>query len=111
MLKAAAAFSGFSVNDQARAKEFYTKTLSLELSDETMGLDLKLPGGGSLFIYPKDDHQPATFTVLNFVVEDIDSAVDQLISAGVKFEIYDNMPAKQEKKVLPAAWSPAKART
>ena len=98
MLGAAAAFSGFSVDDQARAKEFYTNTLGLELSDETMGLNLKLPGGGSLFIYPKDDHQPATFTVLNFVVDNIDTAVDQLASAGVDLEHYDNMPAKPDEK-------------
>lgn len=98
MFKAVAAFSGFSVNDQAKAKEFYTKILGLELSDETMGLDFKLQGGGSLFIYPKDDHQPATFTILNFVVEDIDKAVDQLASSGVKFEHYDNMPSPQDEK-------------
>jgi catechol 2,3-dioxygenase-like lactoylglutathione lyase family enzyme len=100
MFKATAAFSGISVDDQAKAKEFYTSTLGLELSGETMGLDLKLPGGGSLFIYPKDDHQPATFTVLNFVVENIDTAVEQLQSAGVKFEVYDNIPGGQDEKAI-----------
>lgn len=84
-----AAFSGFSVDNQTKAKEFYTKTLGLKLDDETMGLNLSLPGGGKLFIYPKDDHQPATFTVLNFVVDDIDEAVDDLKSKDVKFEQYD----------------------
>ena len=98
MFKAEAAFSGFSVNDLAKAKEFYSKTLGLESGDETMGLELKLPGGGSLFLYPKEDHQPATFTVLNFVVSSIDDAVDQLKESGVSFEIYDNMPAKQDEK-------------
>jgi catechol 2,3-dioxygenase-like lactoylglutathione lyase family enzyme len=98
MFKAQAAFSGLSVDDQAKAKDFYTKTLGLELSDESMGLNFKLPGGGGLFIYPKDDHQPATFTVLNFVVEDIDAAVDKLTASGVKFEHYDNMPAKPDDK-------------
>lgn len=98
MFKAAAAFSGFSVSDQAKAKDFYTKTLGLELTDESMGLNFKLPDGGSLFVYPKDDHQPATFTVLNFVVADIDEAVDSLAAAGVQFEHYDNMPAKPDEK-------------
>lgn len=98
MFKAVAAFSGFSVNDQAKAKEFYTKILGLELQDDQMGLNFKLPGGGSLFIYPKEDHQPATYTVLNLVVEDIDQAVDELTSQGVQFEHYDNMPFKQDEK-------------
>lgn len=92
------AFSGFSVNDQEKAKDFYTKTLGLELQDEQMGLNLKLPGGGSVFIYEKPDHQPATFTVLNFAVEDIDKAVDELTAQGVRFERYDNMPFKQDEK-------------
>jgi hypothetical protein len=92
MLKAEASFSGFSVDDQAKAKDFYTKILGLEVTDESMGLNFKLPGGGGLFIYPKDDHQPATFTVLNFVVSNIDEAVDNLSASGVSFEHYDNMP-------------------
>ena len=98
MLEAQAAFSGFSVDDQAKAKEFYSNTLGLELTDESMGLNFKLPGGGSLFIYPKDDHQPAAFTVLNFVVDDIDKAVGGLTNSGVQFEHYDNMPAKPDEK-------------
>lgn len=98
MLKAQAAFAGLSVDDLAKAREFYTKTLGLELSDDKMGLNLELPGGGGLFIYDKPNHQPATFTVLNFVVENIDQAVDSLTAAGVKFEHYDNMPAKPDEK-------------
>jgi catechol 2,3-dioxygenase-like lactoylglutathione lyase family enzyme len=98
MFKAQAAFAGISVNDLAAAKEFYAKALGLELADEKMGLDFELPGGGGLFIYDKPDHQPATFTCLNFVVGNIDEAVDALVSAGVKFEHYDNMPAKQDEK-------------
>jgi catechol 2,3-dioxygenase-like lactoylglutathione lyase family enzyme len=89
MFKAKAAFSGISVNDLEKAKEFYTKTLGLELKDDKMGLQLHLPGGGTLFIYPKDNHEPATFTVLNFVVSDIDEAVDALTKEGVKFEKYE----------------------
>lgn len=98
MFKAQAAFSGISVNDLDKAKQFYTETLGLELDDETMGLQFKLPNGGGLFIYPKPDHQPATFTVLNFVVEDIDKAVDELMENGVTFEHYDTMPGGQDAK-------------
>lgn len=89
MFKAQAAFSGFSVDDQAKAKEFYTSTLGLTLQDESMGLTFGLPGGGAVFVYPKDGHQPATFTILNFVVDDVDAAVDALKSKGVSFEQYD----------------------
>jgi catechol 2,3-dioxygenase-like lactoylglutathione lyase family enzyme len=98
MFKAAAAFAGISVDDLSKAKEFYTKTLGLKLSDDKMGLQLELPGGGGLFVYDKQDHQPATYTALNFVVSDIDTAVDALTEAGVKFEHYDNMPLKQDDK-------------
>jgi catechol 2,3-dioxygenase-like lactoylglutathione lyase family enzyme len=98
MIKAQAVFSGFSVDDLNKAKQFYTQVLGLELDNETMGLQLKLPNGGSLFIYSKNDHQPATFTILNFVVDDIDGAVDELIKLGVSFERYDDMPAKQDEK-------------
>ncbi|HSX35779.1 MAG TPA: VOC family protein [Patescibacteria group bacterium] len=98
MVNIQAAFSGFSVDDLAKAKEFYTKTLSLELTDEKMGLQFTLPGGGTLFVYDKKDHQPATYTALNFVVEDIDTAIDELTEQGVTFEHYDNMPAPQDDK-------------
>ena len=98
MLKAQAAFSGFSVDDLAKAKEFYTQTLGLKLMDDKMGLQLSLPGGGAVFVYDKKDHQPATFTILNFIVENIDEAVDELAALGVSFERYDNMPSPQDEK-------------
>jgi catechol 2,3-dioxygenase-like lactoylglutathione lyase family enzyme len=98
MFQARAAFSGISVNDLGKAKQFYVETLGLTLDDETMGLNLRLPGGGTLFIYDKADHVPATFTVLNFVVDDIDAAVDELTSQGVTFERYDGMPAPPDEK-------------
>jgi catechol 2,3-dioxygenase-like lactoylglutathione lyase family enzyme len=88
MLQAKAAFTGFSVDDQEKTKEFYTKVLGLTLNDESMGLGFSLPEGGKLFIYSKKDHKPATYTVLNFVVDDIDSAVDELTKNGVTFEKY-----------------------
>ena len=89
MFKAKAAFSGISVNNLEKAKKFYQETLELKLDNEEMGLHFNLPGGGSLFIYPKENHEPATFTVLNFVVEDIDKAVDALTKSGVAFEKYE----------------------
>ncbi|HSX15111.1 MAG TPA: VOC family protein [Candidatus Saccharimonadales bacterium] len=91
-MQAQAAFSGFSVDDMAKAKEFYVSTLGLKLIDEVMGLRLALPGGsGEVYIYQKDDHRPATFTILNFVVSDIDAAVAELARQGVKFEHYEGM--------------------
>jgi catechol 2,3-dioxygenase-like lactoylglutathione lyase family enzyme len=89
MLKDSHGFSGFSTNDIARAKAFYTDTLGLEVTEENGMLTLHLAGGGRVLIYPKDNHEPATFTVLNFPVEDIDKAVDALTGAGVEFERYE----------------------
>ena len=95
MFQQTAAFSGFSVNDLAKAKAFYTQRLGLPVIEEGGGLRLHLPGGGTVFVYPKDDHQPATFTLLDFVVADIDEAVDELISQFVNFERYEGMPQDQ----------------
>lgn len=91
MFAATAAFSGFSVDDIQKARQFYTETLGLKLKDEKMGLHLQLPGGGEVFVYEKPNHQPATYTMLNFVVEDIDAAVSQLAAQGVQFAHYDGM--------------------
>lgn len=98
MIKAARVFSGFSVDDASKAKGFYTNVLGLELIDESMGLRFKLPEGGEVFVYEKQSHKPATFTILNFVVEDIDATVDELAANGVVFERYDTMPAAQDEK-------------
>lgn len=98
MVHTVEAFSGFSVDSESAAKDFYTNTLGLELIDEQMGLRFKLPGGGSIFAYPKPNHQPASFTILNFVVDDIDEAVDELVAKGANFEHYENMPGKQDEK-------------
>jgi catechol 2,3-dioxygenase-like lactoylglutathione lyase family enzyme len=100
MFKAVAAFNGISVKDLAEAKDFYTGVLGLELVDDKMGLHLSLPGGGKMYVYESEKNHPASFTVLNFVVEDIDNAVDELVSSGVKFEHYDDMPAKQDSKEI-----------
>lgn len=99
MLTAINSFSGFSTNDIKTAKEFYVDTLDIKLLDDSMGLELELPGGGRVFIYEKPDHKPAEFTVLNFVVEDIDSTIDHMVEKhGIKFEIYDNLPAEQDER-------------
>lgn len=89
ILKNTKAFSSFSVNDLEEAKKFYGQTLGLEVSESAEGLNLQIKGGNDIFIYPKPDHAPATFTVLNFVVEDVDKAVDELIKMGIHFQIYD----------------------
>lgn len=86
MFRDATTFSSFSVDDLAKAKEFYGQTLGLDVSEMSEGLRLKVAGGGNIFLYPKTDHVPATFTVLNFQVDDIDSAVQKLRSKGVEFE-------------------------
>ncbi len=92
MLKDSHTFSSFSVSDIAAAEEFYSQTLGLETEKDAMGLlNLKLAGGSSAILYPKDDHAPATFTVLNFIVDDIDRTVDELSAKGVTFEHYEGM--------------------
>src|SRR5436305_12515754 len=100
MLQAKTAFSRFSVNDLAKAKELYAGTLGLKVDDEGVGMRLHLPGGGTVFAYPKDDHQPATFTILNFVVDNIDEAVDELTNRSVQFEHYEEGPKTDEKGIL-----------
>ncbi len=83
------AVSSFSVNDTAAAKNFYGQTLGLSVQDGDMGtLDVTIPGGATVMIYPKENHEPASFTVLNFVVDDVEAAVDELNQAGVKTDIY-----------------------
>lgn len=101
MLKDSPAFSGYSTNDMAKAKEFYGQTLGLNVDDDNeMGfLTVTLATGGKVLIYPKgDDHQPATFTVLNFPVKDVDATVDALTAQGVEFEHYDNDYMKTDAK-------------
>ena len=83
------AFSGFSTDDIARAKEFYGTTLGLRTSEANGMLTLHIAGDQKALIYPKPDHIPATFTILNFPVDDIDAAVDELIGRGVVFEHYE----------------------
>ena len=86
MLEINEAFSGFSVNDLAAAKQFYGTTLGVPLEEIPAGVSLKI--GNGILIYPKSDHVPATYTMLNFPVDDIDEAVDELTGKGIKFEHY-----------------------
>ena len=90
MLDSAQAFSSFAVDDLDKAREFYADTLGVKVSDGPMGiLSLDLAGGSSILVYPKPDFTPATYTVLNFQVDDVDAAVDDLGGRGVKFERYE----------------------
>ena len=91
MFKDTAAFSGFSVDDLAAAERFYGETLGVGAESGPMGLKLTLAGGLTIFVYQKDNHAPASYTILNFSVEDIDVAVKQLKAAGIKLEHYAGM--------------------
>jgi predicted enzyme related to lactoylglutathione lyase len=99
MINTKNAFSGFSVNDTAKAKEFYGKTLGMDIKDGEMGiLDLKVANGSSVMIYPKENHSPADFTILNIPVDNIDEAVDELTGRGVKFIKYNQGEIKTDDK-------------
>lgn len=99
MLTASHAFSGFSTDDVAKAREFYAGTLDLEVTEADGMLTLHLAAGNDVLIYPKADHRPASFTVLNFPVADIDAAAHELAAAGVVFERYEGMP-QDERGIL-----------
>jgi predicted enzyme related to lactoylglutathione lyase len=85
------AFSGFAVDDLGAAQKFYGETLGLNTSEQYGLLTLHLAGGRDTLVYPKPDHVPATYTILNFQVDDIDAAVDELVSRGVQLERYEGM--------------------
>lgn len=91
MLTKSQAFSGFSSNDVVRSRQFYAETLGLDVTEADGALTLHLSGGGSVLIYPKPNHTPAAFTVLNFPVENVEQAVDALTAAGVQFERYEGL--------------------
>jgi len=100
MLTNTPAFSGFAVDDIDEARRFYGETLGLNVSDGPMGvLSLELTGGATVMIYPKPDFKPATYTMLNFQVEDIDATVDELTSRGVEMARYDGFE-QDEKGVM-----------
>jgi predicted enzyme related to lactoylglutathione lyase len=105
-LKDSKAFSGFSVNDIAKAKQFYGQTLGLDVSEANGMLTLKLAGGTQVLIYPKPNHSPATFTILNFPVSDIEATVDGLTRSGVRFERYGGDIKTDEKGIARGGGGP-----
>ena len=98
MLESSKAFGGFSVDDIPAAKAFYADTLGLSVTQENGMLTLRLAGDRPVVVYPKPNHQPATFTVLNFPVDDVEGAVDELASRGVTFERYEGTPTETDEK-------------
>jgi catechol 2,3-dioxygenase-like lactoylglutathione lyase family enzyme len=97
-------FSSFSVDDIEVAREFYANTLGVDVGDnEEGGLELNFPDGTSVFVYPKENHEPATFTVLNFLVDNIDEAVDDLADRGITFESYEGDMETDEKGIFRGA--------
>lgn len=92
------AFSSFSVDNLDRAEAFYRETLGVSVTRNQFGLDARLKGGQHVFVYPKSDHVPATFTVLNLMVDDIEAAVDVLSEAGISFEQYADGEMKPDER-------------
>jgi catechol 2,3-dioxygenase-like lactoylglutathione lyase family enzyme len=99
MLANSKAFSGFSTDDIPAAKRFYSETLGLQVSEDNGLLVLHLAGDRNTLIYPKPDHAPATYTTLNFQVDDVEAAVDELAARGVEFERYEGS-GQDEKGIL-----------
>ena len=104
MLTDSHAFSGFSSNDIPATRAFYAETLGLEVTEQNDLLTLHLAGGGTVLVYPKDDHQPAAYTCLNFRVADIDATVDELTSRGITFERYEG--ASQDERGVAREYGP-----
>jgi catechol 2,3-dioxygenase-like lactoylglutathione lyase family enzyme len=98
MFRSTKAFSGFSVDDVPRARQFYGETLGLEVSEENGLLTLHIAGDRPTLVYPKPDHTPASYTILNFPVDDVEAAVDELTRRGVTFERYAGTPAETDEK-------------
>ena len=98
MFKDTKAFSGFSVDDLERAKQFYGETLGVEVAENDAGLTLQIAGDRPILVYPKDNHEPASFTILNFPVDDVEGTVDALAERGVSFEHYPGTPIETDEK-------------
>ena len=90
------AFSSFAVNSKSNALQFYGDVLGCDVDDITEGIRLHFPNGQTVFLYEKLDHEPAGFTLLNFPVDDIDKAVDDLAIKGVEMLMYEDLPAEQD---------------
>lgn len=100
MFEQSHAFSGFSSNDIPATKRFYAETLGLQVTDDNGMLTLQLAGGGRVIIYPKENHEPATYTCLNFPVPDVDAAVDELIRRGVQMQRYGPDLGQDERGIM-----------
>ena len=98
MLGNTKAFSGFSVDDLDAAKRFYGATLGLEVSENDAGLTLHIAGDRPILVYPKDNHEPASFTILNFPVDDVEGTVADLTERGVRFERYEGTPIETDEQ-------------
>ena len=107
MFATSKAFSGFAVNDIQKAKDFYGRTLGLKVSETNGLLHLQLGGGAEVLVYPKPNHSPATFTILNFPVDSVDKTVDELTQRGVRFETYDQPDLKTDAKGIHRGRGPA----
>ena len=107
MFEHAKPFSGFSVDDLEKARKFYAETLELDVADAPMDqLELKLDDDTRVFVYEKPNHEPATFTILNFPVDDVDSAVDELTDRGVMFEVYKEGDIATDEKCVHRSGGP-----
>ncbi len=100
MFEQTEAFSGYSVDSKQEALVFYGDVLGCDVTDNGMGLELHFPNGHTVFLYEKADHEPAGFTVLNFPVDDIDKAVDDLVVKGIDMLTYDDLPSEQDGKAI-----------
>ncbi len=98
MFKQSKAFSGFSVNDIEEAKKFYGDIIGLDVFDNGMGLELRIVDSTPIFVYPKQDHIPASFTILNFPVDDINKTVDDMVAKGIEFIRYNSIPDMQDER-------------
>ena len=99
------AFSGFAVNDIAAAKRFYQEILGLAVEENPAGLTLRIAGDRPILVYAKPDHTPATYTILNFPVDNVEKAVDELVTRGVRFERYEGF--EQDEKGIARGPGPA----
>jgi catechol 2,3-dioxygenase-like lactoylglutathione lyase family enzyme len=106
MFKNNQAFSGFSVNDISKAREFYGQVLGMDVTEINGMLELRIANGSKVLIYPKPNHIPATYTILNFPVKDVEQAVDELGKAGVRFEIYNEPDFKTDEKGIARGGGP-----
>lgn len=106
MLDPTNAYSGFAVDDIPAAERFYRETLGMEVTESNGMLQLVIGGGKQVLVYPKPDHEPATYTILNFPVDDLEATVDRLTAAGIRFEHYDEPELRTDAKGIMRGFGP-----